>query len=208
MNAEQPRASDIRVDLLEIARLIAPGTTVLDVGCGDGSLLDYLVREKQVDGRGIELSPEGVNRSIAKGLSVIQGNAEKDIEFYPDQSFDYVILSQTLQAMKRPDRMLEQLLRVGRRAVVSFPNFGHWRVRLSLGFFATMPVNKTLDYPWYATPNIHFCTIRDFVDLCAKLNIEIEQNMAISAGGYRMRFHNLSFANLMATQGIYVITRP
>ncbi len=208
MNAEQPRASDIRVDLLEIARLVEPGTTVLDVGCGDGSLLDYLVREKQVDGRGIELSPEGVNRSIAKGLSVIQGNAEKDIEFYPDQSFDYVILSQTLQAMKRPDRMLEQLLRVGRRAVVSFPNFGHWRVRLSLGIFATMPVNKTLDYPWYATPNIHFCTIRDFVDLCAKLDIEIEQNMAINARGYRMAFHNLFLANLMATQGIYVITRP
>lgn len=207
MNAEKSRASDIRVDLLEIARLIEPGSTVLDVGCGDGSLLDYLVREKQVDGRGIELSPEGVNKSIAKGLSVIQGNAEKDINYYPDQCFDYVILSQTLQAMKRPDEMLKQLLRVGRKAVVSFPNFGHWRVRLSLAVYATMPVNKTLDYPWYSTPNIHFCTIRDFVNLCDQLDIHVEYSMAINAKGYRMPFHNLFLANLMATQGMYVITR-
>jgi len=207
MNAEKSRASDIRVDLLEIARVIAPKTSVLDVGCGDGSLLDYLVREKDVDGRGIELSAAGVKRSIAKGLSVIQGNAEKDITYYPDQSFDYVILSQTLQAMKRPDKMLEQLLRVGRKAVVSFPNFGHWKVRLSLATFATMPVNKTLDYPWYSTPNIHFCTIRDFVNLCADMDIQVEHSMAIDAKGYRMPFHNLFLANLMATQGMYVITR-
>ncbi|NOZ42356.1 MAG: methionine biosynthesis protein MetW [Alphaproteobacteria bacterium] len=207
MTTAESRASDIRVDLLEIARLIAPGTTVLDVGCGDGSLLDYLVRRRQVDGRGIELSPEGVNRSIAKGLSVVQGNAEEDIAFYPDHSFDYVILSQTLQAMKRPDRMLQQLLRVGQRAVVSFPNFGHWKVRLSLAAFATMPVNKILDHPWYSTPNIHFCTIRDFVNLCHRLDIRIEQNMAINASGYRMRCHHLFVANLMATQGIYVITK-
>ncbi len=201
------RASDIRIDLLEIARVIEDGSTVLDVGCGDGSLLDYLVREKNVDGRGIELSPEGVNSSIAKGLSVIQGNAEKDITYYPDQSFDYVILSQTLQAMKRPDKMLEQLLRVGRKAVVSFPNFGHWRVRLSLALFATMPVNKTLDYPWYSTPNIHFCTIRDFANLCADMNIKVEHSTAINAKGYGMPFDNLLIANLMATQGMYVISR-
>ena len=207
MNSQDSRASDIRVDLLEIARIIDPDTTVLDVGCGDGSLLEYLVREKSVDGRGIELSPDGVNASIAKGLSVIQGNAEEDIAFYPDDYFDYVILSQTLQAMKRPDRMLEQLLRVGRKAVVSFPNFGHWKVRLNLGLLGMMPVNNTLDYPWYSTPNIHFCTIRDFVNLCRKLNIHVEKSLAISARGTRMPFHNMVLANLLATQGMYVITR-
>ncbi len=206
MNAEQTRASDIRVDLLEIARIIEPGSTVLDVGCGDGSLLDYLVRERQVDGRGIELSAKGVNRSIAKGLSVIQGNAEEDISHYPDHCFDYVILSQTLQAMRRPDRMLEQLLRVGRKAVVSFPNFGHWKVRLELALLGRMPVNRTLDHPWYATPNIHFCTIRDFVRLCGQLNIQVEQAMAINARGYKMPFHNMFFANFLATQGMYVIS--
>jgi len=207
MTAQYTRASDIRVDLLEIARLIEPGKAVLDVGCGDGSLLAYLVREKQVDGRGIELSPEGVNSSIAKGLSVIQGNAEEDIAFYPDGCFDYVILSQTLQAMRRPDRMLEQLLRVGRKAIVSFPNFGHWKVRLNLALRGMMPVNKTLDYPWYSTPNIHFCTIRDFVNLCEQQNIHLEKSMAINAKGSRMSFDNLYLANLMATQGMYVITR-
>ncbi|PCI51292.1 MAG: methionine biosynthesis protein MetW [Alphaproteobacteria bacterium] len=207
MNAQEARASDIRVDLLEIARIITPGSTVLDVGCGDGSLLDYLVRERQVDGRGIELSAQGVNSSIAKGLSVVQGNAEEDIDFYPDQSFDYVILSQTLQAMKRPDRMLEQLLRVGRKAIVSFPNFGHWKVRLNLGLLGTMPVNRTLDHPWYSTPNIHFCTIRDFVNLCKQMDIHIETTMAIDARGHRMSFANLFLANFLATQGMYVITR-
>lgn len=207
MNVQETRASDIRVDLLEIARLIAPNSRVLDVGCGDGGLLDYLVREKQVDGRGIELSPQGVNNSIARGLSVIQGNAEEDIGFYPDDCFDYVILSQTLQAMKRPDRMLEQLLRVGRKAIVSFPNFGHWKVRINLAFLGTMPVNRTLNYPWYSTPNIHFCTVRDFVRLCGQIDIHIEQSMAIDARGYRMPFLAPRLANLMATQGMYVLAR-
>lgn len=207
MSQHAARASDIRVDLLEIARLIEPGSTVLDVGCGDGSLLDYLVREKQVEGRGIELSPEGVNQAIAKGLSVMHGNAEEDITYYPDNRFDYVILSQTLQAMQRPDHMLDQLLRVGRRAIVSFPNFGHWRVRMNLAMLGTMPVNKALDYPWYATPNIHFCTIRDFVNLCDVLNIKVERSTAINAKGHRMPFMNQFLANLLATQGMYVITR-
>lgn len=207
MNTSDIRASDIRIDLLQIANLIEDGSSVLDVGCGDGSLLNYLVRQKNVEGRGIELSPEGVNASIAKGLSVIQGNAEKDIIHYPDNCFDVVILSQTLQAMNRPDKMLEQLLRVGKKAIVSFPNFAHWRVRLALFLKGRMPVNKTIDYPWYSTPNIHFCTIRDFVHLCADLDIQIEQSMAINSNGYRMGFDSMMLANLLATQGLYVITR-
>lgn len=202
------RASDIRVDLLLIADMIPEGARVLDVGCGDGDLLAYLRQEKRVDGRGIELSPTGVNESVAKGLSVIQGNAEEEISHFPDNSFDYVILSQTLQAMNRPDKILKELLRVGKRAIVSFPNFGNWRVRLHLLLYGKMPVTKSLDYPWYSTPNIHFCTIRDFVDLCQQLDIKVEKGMAVNSNGGKMSLNSLFFSNFMGTQGLYVITRP
>jgi methionine biosynthesis protein MetW len=201
------RASDIRVDLLLIANMIPEGAKVLDVGCGDGMLLEYLRREKKVIGRGIEISIAGVNESVAKGLSVIQGNAEEEISHFPDNSFDYVILSQTLQAMDRPDKILEELLRVGKRAVVAFPNFGYWRVRLHLLLKGKMPVTKSLDYPWYSTPNIHFCTIRDFVDLCDELNIKIEKGMAVDSSGSRIGSNSLLFSNFLGTQGLYVITR-
>jgi methionine biosynthesis protein MetW len=201
------RASDIRVDLLLIAKMIPEGARVLDVGCGDGALLEYLRLAKKVDGRGIELSPIGVNKSVAKGLSVIQGNAEKEIAHFPDNSFDYVILSQTLQAMNRPDKILEQLLRVGKKAIVSFPNFGHWRVRLHLMFKGRMPVTKSLDYPWFSTPNIHFCTISDFVDLCEQPNIKIESGMAVNSSGETIHLSSLLLSNLLGTQGLYIITR-
>jgi methionine biosynthesis protein MetW len=201
------RASDIRVDLFLIANNIPEGSKVLDVGSGDGMLLEYLRREKNVFGRGIELSPDGVNQSIAKGLSVIQGNAEEEISHFPDDSFDYVILSQTLQAMDRPDKILNELLRIGKRAIVSFPNFGYWRVRLHLMLKGKMPVTKSLDYPWYSTPNIHFCTIRDFVDLCDELNIKIEKGMAVNSTGNKMGENSLFFSNFLGTQGLYVITK-
>ena len=146
------------------ADFIAAGSRVLDVGCGDGELLELLQRDKDVDGRGVEISQRGVNECVSRGLSVIQGDADSDLVFYPDKGFDFVILSQTLQATRNPRAVLEDLLRIGNRAIVSFPNFGHWSVRLSLLLRGRMPVTKDLPYSWYDTPNIHFCTIRDFVD--------------------------------------------
>jgi methionine biosynthesis protein MetW len=201
------RDADIRIDFLLISQMIKEGSTVLDVGCGNGDLLEYLTQKNKIDARGIELSARGVKNSISKGLSVIQGDAEEDIKFYPDNSFDYVLLSQTLQAMNRPDLLVNELLRVGKKAIVSFPNFGYWRVRLNLMLKGTMPVNKTLSHPWYSTPNIHFCTIRDFTNLCDELEVKIIEHMAINASGVKMTFDHFGVANFFATQGLYVISK-
>ena len=155
MNAEQKRSA-LRIDLKLIADMVEPSSRLLDVGCGDGSLLEYLSHEKGVDGRGIELSMDGVNACVSRGLSVIQGDADTDLFNYPDHAFDFVILAQTLQATRAPKEVLENLLRIGRRAIVSLPNFGYWRVRLSLALQGRMPHTKTLPHNWYDTPNIHF----------------------------------------------------
>src|SRR6266853_4362086 len=154
-----------RVDHLLVAAMVEPKSRVLDVGCGDGELLK-LLESRGVDGRGIELSREGVNECVAKGLAVIQGDADTDLADYPNDAFDYVILSQTLQATRRPRVVLEHMLRIGRNAVVSFPNFGHWKIRLQLFFGGHMPSTDNLPYAWWESPNIHFCTIKDFRDLC------------------------------------------
>ena len=172
----------IRVDLQLIADMVNPTTRALDVGCGDGALLAYLVNFKRVDARGMELSQAGVNACVANGLSVIQGDADADLRDYPDDAFDYVILSQTLQATREPREVLRQMLRVGKRAIVSFPNFAHWQVRLRLVFGGRMPETASLPYKWYDTPNIHLCTVKDFEDLCVKVGAEILDERVLHEG--------------------------
>ncbi len=207
MNAEQKRSA-LRFDLKLIADMVEPSSRLLDVGCGDGSLLEYLSHEKGVDGRGIELSMDGVNACVSQGLSVIQGDADTDLFNYPDHAFDFVILAQTLQATRAPKEVLENLLRIGRRAIVSLPNFGYWRVRLSLALQGRMPHTKTLPHNWYDTPNIHFCTIRDFVDLCDELEIVIENSFSLDSMGRGKHVRNGYFcANLMGEQGVFLLSR-
>ena len=198
----------IREDLRLIADIVEPGARVLDVGCGDGALLAYLAAAKGVDGRGIELSQAGVNAAVTRGLSVVQGNADQDLADYPDLAFDVAILSQTLQATRKPRRVLQNLVRIGRRAIVSFPNFGHWRIRLSLLLGGQMPVNELLPYAWYDTPNIHHCTIVDFVALCREMGIVVEEGMMLDAAGRPWRFTAPGrLANVLAGQAIFVLRR-
>ncbi|MCM2502556.1 methionine biosynthesis protein MetW [Aureimonas altamirensis] len=200
--------ANVRVDLALIADLVQRGGRVLDVGCGDGSLLALLERQRGVDARGMEISQQGVNEAVARGLSVIQGDADRDLVHYPDDAFDYVILSQTIQATQNPKAVLTELLRVGRRAIVSFPNFGHWSVRMSLLTKGRMPVTRNLAYSWYDTPNIHFCTIRDFVDLTREVDAEVESAIALDSTGQRMGMRlPWAFWNLFGQQAVFLLKR-
>jgi methionine biosynthesis protein MetW len=203
------RASDTsRVDLLLIAEMVTPGTRVLDVGCGDGTLLRLLAEKRGVDGRGIELSQAGVNSCVAQGLAVIQGDADTDLVYYADLAFDYAILSQTIQATYSPRDVLKQLLRIGRRAVVSFPNFGHWRVRTGLMFNGKMPTTDNLPDRWYDTPNIHLCTIKDFLDLCKDVGAKVERAHALNAYGSKMGVSMpLFMQNLFGEQAVFLLSR-
>jgi methionine biosynthesis protein MetW len=206
-NAPAAASAGIRIDLQLIADMVAPKSRVLDVGCGDGALLDYLLHFKQVDGRGIEISQAGVNASVSQGLSVIQGDADTDLKDYPSDAFDYVVLSQTLQATRDPRGVLEQLVRIGRHAIVSFPNFGHWRVRWHLLSRGRMPVTETLSASWYDTPNIHFCTILDFIQLARELGIQVERAVAISRQGRPSAIRSLWHANVFGDQGLFLLRR-
>jgi methionine biosynthesis protein MetW len=197
----------IRIDLQLIAEMIAPKSRVLDVGCGDGALLDYLVHAKGVDGRGVEISQAGVNACVTQGLSVIQGNADTDLKDYPSDAFDYIVLSQTLQATRKPHQVLKQLVRIGRHAIVSFPNFGHWRVRWQLLTRGRMPITDSMPLQWFDTPNIHFCTILDFMGLCDELDIVVEQGLAISRSGRPSPIRSIGAANLFGEQGLFLLRR-
>jgi len=196
-----------RVDHLLVAEMVAPGSRVLDVGCGDGALLK-LLEARGVDGRGIELTREGVNASVAKGLAVVQGDADTDLADYPDDAFDYVILSQTLQATRKPRVVLEHLLRIGHHAIVSFPNFGHWKIRLLLLADGRMPQTDNLPDTWYDTQNIHFCTIKDFRALCDAIGVKMERAVALDAWGRPLRLNApWWFWNLFGEQGVFLLSR-
>lgn len=172
----------MREDFREILRLVRPGARVLDVGCGEGELLELLTREKGVDGQGLEISQIGVSACLAKGLAVVQGDGDRDLDYFPTRSFDYAILSKTLQQMREPAHVLGELLRIAEQAVVSVPNFGHWRVRWALLARGRMPETRALPEPWWSTPNIHLCTLRDFTDLCRELDLRIDACAALSGG--------------------------
>ena len=197
-----------RVDHLVVADMVTPGARVLDVGSGDGELLRILTETRNVDGRGIEISREGVNHCVAKGLAVIQGDADVDLADYPDDAFDYVILSQTLQATRRPRWVLEQMLRIGRHGIVSFPNFGHWRIRTELLFTGRMPQTQNLPEPWYASPDAHLCTIKDFADLVGLVDAEVEAAVAFNTSGRRLPIRrSISLQNLFGEKAVFLLRK-
>ena len=191
-----------------ISNLINKNTRVLDVGCGDGTLMEYLKNSTKIDIRGIEISKNNVQKCLSKGLTVIEGDAEKDLLQFPDSSFDFVILSQTLQAFLTPEIVIKELLRVGKKAVVTIPNFGFWKIRLHLLLKGTMPITKNLPDEWYNTPNLHMCTLKDFYNFCENRNIKLDQSIALKNEKIStINKLNLNIKNLSAELGIFLIER-
>lgn len=191
-----------------ILELLEENSRILDVGCDDGTLMQFLKKNKKVDIRGIEISKKKVQTCVAKGLTVLEGNAELDLKQFPDRSFDYVILGQTLQAFVNPQAVIKELLRIGKKAIVTIPNFGHWKVRLNLLTKGTMPVTKTLPNNWYDTPNIHMCTIRDFVEFSKVIDFKIFKSLALTNKSIsKINNLNLFFKNLFAELGIFLIEK-
>ena len=198
----------MKLEFKIIADLLEENTRILDVGCDDGTLMEFLKKNKNVDIRGIEISKQKVQVCISKGLTVLEGNAEFDLKQFPENSFDYVVLGQTLQAFVNPEIVIKELLRVGKKAIVTIPNFGHWRVRLNLLTKGTMPVTKTLPNDWYNTPNIHMCTIKDFVKFSKTINFKIYKSLALmNKNVSNINNSNLSFKNLFAELGIFLIEK-
>ena len=190
-----------------IASLLPDNIRVLDVGCGDGSLMDLLIKEKNIKARGLEINEENVKKCISKGLSVIEGNAETELHQFPDQSFDFAVLSQTLQAFYSPENVLKDLLRIGKSVIVSIPNFGYWKVRTSLLVFGSMPVTKTLPDTWYNTPNLHLCTIKDLFKFCLEKNINMDKVVGINKNKTsEIRKSNLELKNLFSELGIFLLS--
>ena len=190
-----------------IASLLPDNIRVLDVGCGDGSLMDLLIKEKNIKVRGLEINKENVKKCISKGLSVIEGNAETELHQFPDQSFDFAVLSQTLQAFYSPENVLKDLLRIGKSVIVSIPNFGYWKVRINLLVFGSMPVTKTLPDTWYNTPNLHLCTIKDLFKFCLEKNINMDKVVGINKNKTsEIRKSNLELKNLFSELGIFLLS--
>jgi len=198
----------MKKEFIIISELIENDTRVLDVGCGDGTLMKYLKDEKNVDTRGLEISKNNVQNCTSKGLSVIEGNAEKDLHQFPNLSFDYVVLSQTLQAFYNPEKVIDDLLRVANKAIVTIPNFGHWKVRMHLLLKGTMPVTETLPNEWHNTPNLHMCTIKDFFNFCSKKKIELYKSIALNGEKTStINSGNINIKNLSSELGIFLIKK-
>ena len=190
-----------------IANLLPVRSRVLDVGCGDGTLIEALIKKKNIDTRGIELEENKVKQCISKGLAVIQGNAETELGQFPDKAFDFVVLSQTLQAFYQPENVLSELLRIGKKVIISIPNFGYWQVRTRLLFFGKMPVTKSLPDSWYNTPNLHMCSIKDFYQFCDKKKIKINKIIGINNEKISsINRVNLEMKNLLSEVGIFLIS--
>ena len=191
-----------------ISEIIKKNTRVLDVGCGDGTLMKFLKENKNVDARGFEISKTKAQNCIGKGLSVIEGDAEKELQQFPNSSFDYAILSQTLQAFYNPEKVIDDLLRVSKKAIVTIPNFGFWKIRLHLLLKGTMPITKNLPDEWYNTPNLHMCTIKDFFKFCSKKNIKLNQSIALNnEKTSSINSGNLNLKNLSSELGIFLIEK-
>lgn len=207
MNKEYGKSQGLRLNYSIITEIINKGAKVLDLGCGDGSLLAQLIKEKKVNGIGVEINQDSAISAMEKGLSVIQGDIDEGLKGFDDKEYDWVILNQTLQSTEKPDYVVDEMLRVGKKVVVSFPNFAYWKVRFYLFFTGHMPKSKVLPFEWYNTPNIHLLTVNDFYEFCAKRDIKILQSVFMTKANVKKNFFIRSLSNFFAEEVIFVISK-